>query len=198
MKIPTLHIPLAAPGFLYLRMAQTALGLLTLMGPLLAVWFWAESGTLEQAALHYEQATARTLERIHDFGAKATMAGYQLTEDRLESLGREVAFANQVLAKRAFSWTRLLTDLEEAVPKRVSLGSVRLNFKDSIITLQGAARTIQDLIALVNSLEDHPAFRNVVLAQHHFREESRPGSGKTSELTTSVSFSLTVDYRTGL
>ncbi len=200
MKIPALHIPLGASGFQSLRLVQRALVCLTLGALVLAGWSWMKTQELEQAARHYEDATARVIDRTQAFKAEASVAGIQLTEERLQDLGREVSFANQVLAKQAFSWTRLLSDLEEAIPKRVSLGSVHLNFKDSTITLQGAARTLQDLTALVDDLENHPAFHNVMLSQHHFQEdlEKSAGGDPKKEPLKFVSFSLTVDYRPAL
>ncbi len=196
MKIPALHIPLGASGFQSLRLVQRALVCLTLGALVFAGWSWMKTQELEQAARHYEDATARVIDRTQAFKAEASVAGIQLTEERLQDLGREVSFANQVLAKQAFSWTRLLSDLEEAIPKRVSLGSVHLNFKDSTITLQGAARTLQDLTALVNELEGHPSFRNVMLAQHQIQGDSTPvsGDGGRKDPATIVSFSLSAAY----
>ncbi len=200
MKIPALHIPLGAPGLQPLRLAQGFLVCLTIGALSFSVWSWMKTQELEQVARHYEDATARVIERTRAFKTEASLTGIQLTEERIQDLGREVSFANQVLAKRAFSWTRLLTDLEEAIPKRVSLSSVRLNFKDSTITLQGAARTLQDLTGLVDDLENHPAFHNVMLSQHHFQEdlEKSAGGDPKKEPLKFVSFSLTVDYRPAL
>ena len=99
-------------------------------------------------------------------------------------------------------------DLEEAVPPRVSISSVTLNFKESTILLNGAVRTLPDLAAIVNSLESHSKFRKVVLSQHRVQasptsgptEASQPGGADATKKTIEkegsrqVHFSLTVAY----
>lgn len=192
MKLPTLHIPLAQPGFRVLRSVQWVLTVVVLAAPMCGGWLWLESRGVEQAALQYEETTARVTARTQTFKAQATAAGIDLTEPRLQTLAQEVTFANQLLEKRGFSWTRLLGDLEQAVPDRVSLASVNLNFTDSTISLRGAARTLKDLTAFVDSLERHPAFSHVVVSRHQIHETVKARRNPTAAY---VSFSLVVRYQ---
>jgi Tfp pilus assembly protein PilN len=162
-----------------------------------AGWLWWDSRGLEEEASRYEQAKQRVLEINRRFVEQASLAGINVSEGRINSLPREVAFANQLLEKRAFSWTRFLSDLEEAVPPRISISSVTLNFKDKTITLNGMALTLKDLTALVAGLESHPAFKEVVLSQHRLQEddaEAGPAAGHKEKAET-IDFSLSVAYR---
>jgi Tfp pilus assembly protein PilN len=121
-------------------------------------------------------------------------AGFDLSEARQQALPREVGFAKQLADQRAFSWTRMLSDLEEAVPPSVSLGSVALTPRESIVTLNGSALTLKDVTAFVNALENHRAFRDVVLSQHRVKESTKE-EGHHYRQRPAVEFTLTVTYR---
>ncbi|MER3422042.1 MAG: hypothetical protein C4293_01215, partial [Nitrospiraceae bacterium] len=154
------------------------------------------SRRLESQAGQHEEAAQRVEALTRKFVDQAKRAGIDLTEDRKTRLSQEVAFANRLLEQQAFSWTRFLGDLEEAVPPHVSIRSVALNFKDSVITLNGEALTLKDVTELVNGLENHSAFRNVVLSQHRVKE--RTAGQSMSDLLGeqgTVEFLLTVVYR---
>ena len=111
---------------------------------------------LDQARLHDEQL-------IND----ARGEGIDLSEAALRQLPAEVALANQLLAKRNFSWTQFLSGLEEAIPARVSIKGVRLDPGSAVIHMTGAAVSVEDVTALTLKLQSHPVFHDPVLGQHH-------------------------------
>ena len=190
------------------RVAQWGMLLLVLGSLGVAFWCWRESQPLEEKAARYELSTARVQELNRLFADQMVRDGLTLTAEEMTALVRDVKFANQLAENRVFSWTRLLSDLEEAVPPRVSISSVTLNFKESTILLNGAVRTLPDLAAIVNSLESHSKFRKVVLSQHRVQasptsgptEASQPGGADATKKTIEkegsrqVHFSLTVAY----
>lgn len=197
-ELPSLNLPLAARGFELVRVVEWGMALVIAGALASAAWFWLDSRRLDAEAVRYEQAKERVQEINRHFVEQAGLAGINVSETRIKSLPREVAFANQLLEKRAFSWTRFLSDLEEAVPHHISISSVTLNFKDNTITLNGAALSLKDLTALVSSLENHPAFKEVVLSQHRLQEEEATASGSKSvakEKLRRIDFSLSVAYR---
>jgi len=99
--------------------------------------------------------------------AGAQQEGMDLSAPILQTLPAEVGLANELLAKRSFSWTQFLSGLEEAIPQRVSIKSVRLDSVGGMIHLTGAAITVEDMTALTVKFQDHPVFRDPVLGQHH-------------------------------
>src|SRR5437660_7055174 len=129
-----------------------------------------------------EQALVRARDQDRRLQADGRAEGLDLSDPALQRMAKDVAFANQLIAKRAFSWTHFLGDLEEAIPPRVAISSVRLDIKESAIALNGTASSLKDLTALIISLEDHHAFHDAVLAQHHVQDN------------TLVDFTLTVRY----
>lgn len=196
VSLPSLDLALAAKGFDVLRAVQWSMAMVVAGALVSAAWFWLNSRSFEAEAARYEQAKERVQEITRQFVEQAGLAGINVSETRLKALPREVTFANQLLEKRAFSWTRFLSDLEEAVPPHISISSVTLNFKDSTITLSGAALSLKDLTALVGTLETHPAFKEVVLSQHRLQEDDpAAGSKLTREKLRTIDFSLSVAYR---
>src|SRR5690348_14292958 len=103
--------------------------------------------------------------------AQARGEGIDLSEAALRQLPSEVALANQLLAKRNFSWTQFLSGLEEAIPARVSIKGVRLDPASAVIHMTGAAASVEDVTALALKLQSHPVFHDPVLGQHHLGKD---------------------------
>jgi Tfp pilus assembly protein PilN len=129
-----------------------------------------------------EQALVRAAEQDRRMQVEGRADGLDLSDAALQRLPRDVAFANQLIAKRAFSWTHFLGDLEEAIPTGVSINSIRLDPKESIIALTGSAASLKNLTTLIISLEDYAAFHDAVLLQHRVQDN------------TLVDFNVSVHY----
>lgn len=134
---------------------------------------------------------ARTIERELDrvrredaqLLAQAKQEGIDLSAAALEGLPGEVNLANQLLAKRMFSWTRFLSELEQAIPAGLALSSIGLDTGGTTVHLTGTAVSLEDVTAFTVGLQDHPTFRDPVLAEH------RAGSNGQ------VEFDITLHYR---
>lgn len=180
---PYFHIELSGRYRWYL--APLRLVLIAGCGVLGVLMLW----DVVQTIMAYQEARAIhvRLERVRDQDQQLLMEakqdGIDLSEASLQRLPPEVGLANQLLTKRNFSWTRFLSGLEEAIPPRVSIESVRLDPGSAVIHLTGSAVSLEDVTALTMKLQDHPTFRDPVLGQH------RAGS------TGLVEFDLMLRYR---
>jgi hypothetical protein len=125
----------------------------------------------------------RVRQQDHVLVAEALQEGIDLSEAALRHLPTEVALANQLLEKRLFSWTKFLTGLEQALPPRLALNSVRLDVGGTTVRLSGTAMGLEDITAFTVGLQDHPLFKDPVLAQH------RVGTNGL------VEFDVTLQYR---
>ncbi len=114
---------------------------------------------------------------------EAEREGIDLSEEALKRLPFEVELANQLLEKRTFSWTKFLTELEQAIPPRLALSSVRLDQSGKTVQLAGTAISLEDITAFTVGLQEHATFKDPVLAQH------RVGPNGL------VEFDITVQYR---
>ena len=196
-SLPTLHLSLTATGFSLLGAAQWGLTFVIAGSATAALWFLWDSRMIAEQAAQRARAAERVQETSRQFVQQAAQAGMNLSDARAKELGHQVAFVNRLTEQRAFSWTRFLSDLEEAVPPHISISTVGLDFKDTVITLNGTALTLKDLTTLVNKLETHAAFRNVVLSQHRFLEPGGRGESNTpgKDEPRTVEFTMTVTYR---
>ena len=194
---PSLHHSLADSGFFWIKIGQWTLILCLIASAGMAVWMQLDRWVLDEQAVRFEQAAARLHETNRRVVQDAMKSGVDLSEARIATLSKDVAFAKYLEAQHAFSWTRFLSDLESAVPPRISLASVSVNFKDSAITLNGSALGLSDLTAFANALERHEAFQNVVLSQHRFQAGPQKAAGQDNGRAEpgAAEFSLTVTYK---
>lgn len=177
------HISLATRFRWYLVPLQLALmiGCLGLCGVIIR--------SVGQTVLGYQEVgrMSAELERVRQqdqqLVAEAAQEGIDLSEGAMKQLPAEVALANQLLEKRTFSWTAFLTELEQALSPRLALSSVRLESGGSLVHLTGAATSLEDLTAFTVGLQDHPKFKDPVLAQHRVTPSGL------------VEFDVTVRYR---
>ena len=209
--LPYLNLVLSTQRLTAAQATQWSLVLLIGAAIACAAWAWQHTEGLAEQAAQYERVAERMQDMNRRFAGQAQKAGITLSEERAKALGREVAFANRLVEQQAFSWTTFLSHLEETVPPQVSISSVSLNFKDAGITLSGLARSLKDVTAFANEVERHPAFQNVVLANHRVRDTAPESGGAqtqalpagmlvpqrtviTDELRRTVEFTMTVTY----
>ncbi len=119
-----------------------------------------------QASLTIQAELDRIRQQDLDLIAEARHEGIDLTEEALKRLPFEVELANQLLKKRTFSWTKFLTELEQAIPSRLVLSSVRLDQAGTMVRLTGTAMSLEDITAFTIGLRDHATFKDPILAQH--------------------------------
>ena len=160
LELASRHRPYLAP--LRVLLKATTLGLIVW-----ACWSTAEAllafQGLHETEARLNQARAQDQQLIDE----ARAAGIDLSDAALRQLPGEVALANQLLTKRNFSWTQFLSGLEEAIPPRVSIKSVRLDPASAVIHMTGAAVTVEDVTGFTLKLQSHPVFHDPVLGQHH-------------------------------
>lgn len=161
------HLELGSRHRAYLAPVRLLL-LVTALG--LGIWVsWSAAEALfafrdlHEIQARLDQARAQDQQLI----TEARGEGIDLSEAALRQLPGEVALANQLLAKRNFSWTQFLSGLEEVIPARVSIKGVRLDPGSAVIHMTGAAVTVEDVTALTLKLQSHPVFHDPVLGQHH-------------------------------
>lgn len=200
--VPSLRLAIAPPMVWPLRALQWTLTGLTVLSVGLSGWWWLESRDVGATAERYETATARTDQLNRQFDAQLAREGLTLPENQIALVKGKIAFANLLSDKRAFSWTRLLSELEETVPANVSIGTVRLDFSQSNIAVNGLAKSLQDVNVFVQTLQTHRAFQKAVLAKHAMRKGREGGTvallsegGMDIPGQGIVEFTLAVGYR---
>jgi Tfp pilus assembly protein PilN len=112
----------------------------------------AHTSARHEEARELETRLARLEARTSEFKrevSEATLAEWQFVKDMVD--------------RRAFSWTRLLRDLEESLPEGVRVTSLAPDVEDErlVLTLEAQVRTPEDGLELVRRLEGRPEFEHV-------------------------------------
>ena len=198
---PSLRLSVTPPMIQTVRLIQWGLSGILCVALTMAGWWWWDSRILEEEAARYELAATRTEDVTRQFTAQMQREQLTLTAQQIAAIKQDVDFINQLAEKRTFSWTQLLADLEDALPPGTSIGKIQLDFKDSTVNIDGTAVRMQDLNALITSLQKRPAFTQAVL-HHHTFVEARGSREKTDDAGSGdgpspigIEFSLTVTYR---
>ena len=147
------------------------------------LWDISQAWLAWQEVESMESALTQVLDRDRELLKEAQQEGIDLSDAALQVLPKEIEFANQLIEKRAFSWTKFLTELERAIPQRIALNSIRLDPANSTIMLTGSAKALEDVTTLTVTFQDHPQFKEPVLGQHRDM-----GNGL-------VEFDLSIKYR---
>ena len=168
------------PAVLPLRWLLISSCLLLVIG---ICWDLGHAILTYQESLIIQAELDRVRQQDLDLIAEARREGIDLSAEALKRLPSEVEFANQLLGKRTFSWTKFLTELEQAIPPRLALSSVRLDQAGAVVRLTGTAVSLEDITAFTVGLQDHATFKDPILAQH------RVGPNGL------VEFDVTVQYR---
>ena len=189
MKLPRLHLPLTAPGVAGLKHLQATLALVSALLLLTNVWLWKTASDIEGQIAEMETAVVQTHKAYRKFRRQSETEGFDVSPTRLQTLRQEVAFANQVIQRQRFSWTRLLDDLERTTPHQISMKSIVVN--NESLALSGTALTLQELTAFVDQLKNHPAFHHVEISNH--KSQTRSKRIQTGPATF-IAFNLTVSY----
>jgi Fimbrial assembly protein (PilN) len=160
LELGSRHRAYLAPARFVLQALAVALGVWVAWS---AAQAWFAFHDLQDIQTRLEEAREQDQQLVKD----ARGEGLDLSDVALRQLPAEVALANQLLAKRNFSWTHFLSGLEEVIPPRVSIKGVRLDPASAVIHMTGAASTVEDITALTIKLQSHPVFHDPVLGEHH-------------------------------
>ena len=133
---------------------------LAILWDVVQAWGVGQEIAIMQAAFDQVRAQDREL------CARAGQQGLDLSESAIQLLPKEVDFANQLIAKRGFSWTRFLAELEQVIPARIAINSIRLDQTNSVVHLTGSSLSLEAVTALTVTFQDHPRFKDPVLGQH--------------------------------
>lgn len=130
------------------------------------LWDVVQAWGVGQEITIIEAALDQVREQDRELLARASQQGLDLSESAIQFLPKEVDFANQLIAKRGFSWTRFLAEIEQAIPARIAINSIRLDQTNSVVHLMGSALNLEAVTALTVTFQDHPRFKDPVLGQH--------------------------------
>jgi len=98
------------------------------------------------------------------------------TDVDIKALKKDVSVINEIIDRKSFMWTNLLTGLELSAPPDVYLIQISPDFKKSNVTVTGAARKMSDALSMVDRMGRSPYFKEVFLLSHAEEKPSAPQS----------------------
>ena len=186
--VPRMHLSLSAPGINHLTLTQFGLKLITVGALTLTITFWWIGTTLHQKIDALKNRTETIITQTRQAVDQAKTRGIDLSDRAIKEIPQKISFVKQVRERIGFSWTQLLSDLESAVPRNLMMSAVSLEEETNTVLLTGSTQSLKDLNRLIQKLEKHKAFHDVILTQHgEKKKKSRSGQ-------PFIVFSMKVSY----
>ena len=117
---------------------------------------------------------SRDESRAGEMRAEAARLRGSVDLRQIEHASLEARQANELIDRRTFSWTDLFNQFEATFPDDVRITAVRPRIDDKglmLLTIQVAARSVDDVDELIRNLETTGSFSNVLSVQEQFNDE---------------------------
>src|SRR3954451_15463911 len=146
----------------YMRRWMLPLIVFALASIALAAWTWHQysSGRGMNAKIKAQQ------EQIRSFDQQKAAATRMLNEPGNKEVADTARFLNLLIAKKAFSWTRVFMQMEEIMPGRLHVVSMTPELTQNnqlLLTMRVAGDSREQAVELVRRIEKSPSFRTATL-----------------------------------
>ncbi len=101
-------------------------------------------------------------QRIAELDQKRATAEAILNRPENRDVREQSRFLNQLIARKAFSWTQVFADLEKIMPPRLQVTAIKPDIKDDQLQLelQVQGETREPALELVRKMEESQTFRH--------------------------------------
>jgi len=147
------------------------LGAVTIVLLALAVHGWVKAGRDRQTIRHLEQQIA---DRDRERGQAQTFLELNINRSTRD----QSQFLNELIQRKAFSWTRVFEDLERVMPNELHVVSLKpeLNEQSQLqVELKVAADNRTGAVELVHRMEGSKHFQQTQLVQEQSSTENGAG-----------------------
>ena len=156
---------LATRPFYNDRGVRMALGAVAIVALGLTIFNAAEVWRLQSQNRELGQAVARDEQQAQALRDKARVIRQSLNRDELAATELKAREANQLIDRRAFSWTELLNQFQATLPPDVRIGGVNPQIDPAgrmLVAVTVISRTLEDLDAFIEALEATGSFSGVL------------------------------------
>ena len=132
------------------------------------VWQLRARSSVERQHAEQNEAEARTL------GGNARTIRQSLDRTKLDAVQAAAIEANQLIERRAFSWTDLFNRFETTLPTDVRIAAVQPQVDQEgrmLVAVTVVSRNVEDLDAFIDALEKTGAFRGLLSRQEQAEED---------------------------
>lgn len=134
---------------------------------LAAAWSWWTVSVYRQNIFTNEFYTEKLARAANVSPLKALLStdGAVGIEDA-KRLKKEVEFVNDIIMRETYSWTRLLTALENSASDNIVVTRISPDFDEKKVMVSGIAKSIDDVLLMVDRMGSSDVFTNVFLLKH--------------------------------
>jgi len=169
-----LRTNLATRPFYNDRGVRIAIGAVALVALGLTIFNAAEVWRLQSQNRELGQAVARNEQQARQLRDKASVIRQSLNREELTATELKAREANQLIDRRAFSWTELLNQFQATLPPDVRIAAVQPQIdRDGrlLVAVTVVSRRLEDLDAFIEALEATGSFSGVLSRQDTAEED---------------------------
>jgi type IV pilus assembly protein PilN len=183
--------PFVELGPLYLR-----LRILIVLLAVVAVPLWLLLATEKRKAADAQSRLNAVQQRIHAIEAQRQAFQASMREPQNASVLSQSQFLNQLFARKAFSWTAVMMDLENVLPSGVQVLNIDpVISKEGKVTIRLRVSGAHDRgVDLVRNLERSHRFLAPRLARETAENNQNGRQIEQVSATTNVNFDLLAEY----
>jgi type IV pilus assembly protein PilN len=183
--------PFVELGPLYLR-----LRILVVLLAVVAVPLWLLLSTEKRKAAEAQARLDAVQQKIHAIEAQRQAFQSSMREPQNASVLLQSQFLNQLFARKAFSWTAVMMDLENVLPSGVQVLNIDpVPTKDGKVTIRLRVSGAHDRgVDLVRNLEHSHRFLAPRLARETAENNQNGRQIEQVSATTNVNFDLLAEY----
>src|ERR1700723_307585 len=183
--------PLVELGPLYLR-----LRILIILLAVIAIPLWLLLATEKRKAATAQARLDAVEQNIHALENQRQVFQSQMREPQNASVLSQSQFLNEVFARKAFSWTAVMMDLENVLPSGVQVLNIDpVPSKDGKVTIRLRVSGAHDRgVDLVRNLERSHRFLSPRLARETAESNQNGRPVEQVSATSNVNFDLLAEY----
>jgi hypothetical protein len=156
------------------RLVRVGLGLVGAVAVALTVFNVYEVWQLRSRSSEQRQQTERNEADARGLRDKARIVRQSLDRAKLDAVQAAAREANQLIERRAFSWTDLFNRFESTMPADVRLAQVQPQIDQEgrmLVAVTVMARKVEDVDTFIDALEKTGAFRGVLSRRERAQED---------------------------
>jgi hypothetical protein len=169
-----LRTNLSTRPFYNVRAVRALLGLCALIVVALTLFNAAKLLALSSTQRTLSADAVRAETEAARLRTEAVRLRGQVDPKQLAVVSAEARAANAIIDRRAFSWTSLFTQFEQALPANVRITAVQPRREDDgtfAVNIGVQARRVEDIDAFIEALETGSAFHDVLPVEEQTGED---------------------------
>lgn len=169
-----LRTNLATRPFYNDRGIRIALGAVALVAAGLTIFNAAEVWRLQSQNRQLGQAVQQNERQARELRDKARVIRQSLNREELAAVEMKAREANQLIDRRAFSWTELLNQFQATLPPDVRISAVQPQIDSEgrmLVAVSVVSRKIEDIEEFIEALENTGSFSGVLSRQDTAEED---------------------------